>query len=93
MAFRTTELGVMVKLNPERACKVLLAEHRRHGGNTTRVSEALEVNVATVKRWIAALEIRMPIEEMRTKEAAKRRRTAERARKAEARARKAEAAG
>ena len=65
MAFRVTEIGLMVQGNPAQARKRLLTLFRQHGGNCTRVSENLDVNVATIKRWIAKLGIRTQIDKMR----------------------------
>jgi DNA-binding MarR family transcriptional regulator len=73
MAFRPTELGVLVMVNPKRARQLLLVEFKKHDGCVTALALAQGVYRSTVKRWVASLEgkgypIRATIENMRPAE-------------------------
>lgn len=65
MAYRPNEMGMLVTINPDQARKRLLSAFTKCDGGTTQVANKLGVNIATVKRWIARLEIRPQVEEMR----------------------------
>lgn len=65
MSYKPNKMGMLVQINPDQARKQLLTAFRRYDGGTTQVATALDVNIATVKRWIAKLEIRPQVEEMR----------------------------
>lgn len=58
MAYREFDLSLLVRLDPKRAAKVILAEYQRTGGNTMRTARALGVGRTTLKRWLGVLENR-----------------------------------
>jgi transcriptional regulator of acetoin/glycerol metabolism len=70
MAYRTSKLGLLVRLQPSLAADEILAAYRRHGGQAKRAAEHLGVDRSTLNRWIGALELRPRIEQIRADQAA-----------------------
>jgi hypothetical protein len=67
MAYRDTDIGLTIRLDPTKGKRQLLRLFTRHEGNTTHVAKAVGVDVATVKRWIVkcGTEFRAEIEALR----------------------------
>lgn len=62
MAYRETELGLLLRLDPEKAAKVIARAYRRTRNGTGRAHERaaaqLGVGATTMKRWLRLLERR-----------------------------------
>ena len=67
MAYRDTDIGLMLRVKPDQTKKKLLRLFKKHDGNTTYVADDVGVDVATVKRWIikCGAEFRAEIESYR----------------------------
>lgn len=60
MAYRLQEVGLLVKLNPKEAMRIIVAAYAktmsRTGRATENAAEQLGVGDGTLKRWVRALE-------------------------------------
>lgn len=70
MAYRDTELGLLVRVRPRVAARRILAAYRAEGGVATRAAERLGVEHTTLLRWLRKLErsgvaVRDAIEDIR----------------------------
>lgn len=75
MAYRDTELGLLVRLHPRQAMRRILAAYRAEAGVATRAAIRLGVEHSTLLRWVGKLErrgldVRERIEEVREAAAA-----------------------
>lgn len=60
-----SKLGLQIQLDPEKGARDLMALFRKHKGMPTAVAEAAEVAHSTVKRWVASLDLRADIDDLR----------------------------
>lgn len=68
MAYRESKLGLMVRLQPDEAAARILAAFRRCR-TATAAAKDLEVDRSTLNRWIASLQIRAKVEQVRANQA------------------------
>ena len=65
MAFRLTKWTALKMTEPKKFRAELLRRLRSREGNVTHTAEDMDVNKATLKRWIASAGLRDDVEEMR----------------------------
>lgn len=67
MTFRFVPLGLLVKLEPERAARQIRDAVERAGANIAAAADALDVTERTLHRYIGDLGLRDELEAMRLK--------------------------
>lgn len=67
MAFRLVPLGLLVKLDPEKAATQIRDAFDRAGGNAMAAADALQVSARTLDRYVDDLGLREELEELRSK--------------------------
>ena len=70
MAYRLNELGMTVRLHPDKAKAKILRAFKKHRGKLDPTAAELQVHVATLKRWMRALDLHEDVAALRQKKSA-----------------------